>query len=118
MRRMLWPYAHPPSCLKQQPRLSIPRVPFFASHLCHDGPQLAALDRRCAAAEAATTALVVATRAAVDRPGPGHVYAPLLTRTEDGQGRGGGSRVALHGGVPDASSSPGGRHSVLCYGRG
>ena len=25
---------------------------------------------------------------------------------------------ALHGGVPDASSSPGGRHSVLCHGRG
>ena len=40
---------------------------------------------------AATTALVVATRAAVDRCGPGHVPTPLSpTGTEDGQGRGGG----------------------------
>ena len=73
-----------------------------------DGPQLAAHYRSCAAAKAATTALVVATRAAVDRCGPGHVQAPLRpTGTEDGQGRGGGSRDALHGGVEDASSPAG-----------
>ena len=32
--------------------------------------------------------------------------------TDDGKGRGGGSRDALHGHVPDASPSPGGRHPV------
>ena len=47
--------------------------------------------------KAGTTALVVATRAAVDRCGPGHVSAPLLTRTEEGQGQRGGERVVLHG---------------------
>ena len=56
--------------------------------LC-DGPWLAARDRSCSASERATTACCLAARAAVDRPGPGHVYAPLLKRTEvDGQGRG------------------------------
>ena len=40
---------------------------------------------------------------------PGHVQAPLRpTGTEDGKVRGGGSRDALHGDVPGASSSPGG----------
>ena len=38
-----------------------------------------------------------ATRGAVDRCGPGHVVAPLLTRTEEGQGRGGGEQAELHG---------------------
>ena len=43
------------------------------------------------AAEAAPSALVVATRAADGRCGPGHVYPPLSpTGTEDGQGQGGG----------------------------
>ena len=51
---------------------------------------------------------MVATRAAVDRPGPGHVVAPLLTRTEEGQGQGGGERVELHGQGPEDSSSPAG----------
>ena len=44
-------------------------------------------DRSCAAAKAATIALVVATRATVDRCSLGHVQAPLRpTETEDGQG--------------------------------
>ena len=46
---------------------------------------------------------MVATRAAVDRCDPGHVYPPLsLTGTEDGQGQGGGLRDELHGEDPDA----------------
>ena len=44
---------------------------------------------------------MVAARAAVDRCGPGHVVAPLLTRTEEGQGRG-GVRGEVHGQVPGA----------------
>ena len=67
------------------------------------GPQRATQDRSCSASKAATTALVVATRAAVDRCGPGNVVAPLLTRTEEGQGQGGGQRVALHGQGPEES---------------
>ena len=51
---------------------------------------------------------MVATRAAVDRCGPGHVVAPLLTRIEEGQGLGGGERAELHGDDPDDSSSPAG----------
>ena len=58
------------------------------------------------------------TRAAVDRPGPGHVYAPLLKTTEDGQGRGVGERVQQHGDDPEDPHSPGGRHPALCFGRG
>ena len=42
------------------------------------------------AAEAAPTALVVATRAAVGCCGPGHVFAPQRTALEDGQGPGRG----------------------------
>ena len=53
---------------------------------------------------------MVATRAAVDRCGPGHVAPPLSpTGTEEGQGRGGGFRVQLCGEDPEASPSPGGR---------
>ena len=53
-------------------------------------------------------------RASERRNGPGRDVAPHRpTGTEDGQGRGGGSRDALHGDGPDASSSPGGRHRVL-----
>ena len=52
---------------------------------------------------------MVATRAAVDRCGPGHVATPLSpTGTEDGQGRGGGFRIELCGEDPEASPSPGG----------
>ena len=41
---------------------------------------------KCAAAhERCSTALVVATRAAVDRCGPGHVHAPQRTAPEEGQ---------------------------------
>ena len=65
-----------------------------------------------------TTACCLAARAAVDRPGPGHVYAPLLKRTEDGQGRGVGERVELHGDDLEDPHSPGGRYPVLCHGRG
>ena len=58
---------------------------------------------------AAQRPLVVATRAAVDRCVPGHVYPPLIpTGTEEGQGRGGGERVELHGQGPENSSSPAG----------
>ena len=71
-----------------------------------DGPQRAAQDRSCSASQAATTAFMVATRAAVDRCGPGNVVVPLLTRTEEGWDRGGGERVALHGQGPEDSSSP------------
>ena len=78
-------------------------------------PIMSAAQRR----RAATTALVVATRAAVDRCGPGHVAPPLSpTGTEEGQGRGGGFRVELYGEDPEASPSPGGRHRVLSVGRG
>ena len=71
------------------------RAHFSLCVTCHDGPQLAARRRSCPAAKAATTALVVATREAADRCGPGHVPAPLSpTGTDDGQGRGGGSRGA------------------------
>ena len=45
---------------------------------------------------------MVATRAAVDCCGPGHVVTPLSpTGTEEGQGWGGGERVALHGQGPE-----------------
>ena len=56
------------------------------------------------AAKRATTARCLEARAAADRHGPGRVYAPLLTRTEDGQGRGrgGGVREEVHGRVPEA----------------
>ena len=58
--------------------------------------------------KAATTALVVATRAAVDRCGPGHVHSPLSpTGSEEGQGQGGGERGAQHGRGPEDSSSAG-----------
>ena len=64
---------------------------------------------RSSAKKAATTALVVATRAAADRCGPGHVVTSLRpTGTEEGQGRGGGERVAPHGQGPEDSSSPAG----------
>ena len=47
---------------------------------------------------------MVATRATVDRCGPGHVAPPLSpTGTEEGQGRGGGFRVELCGEDPEAS---------------
>ena len=45
------------------------------------------------AAEAAPTALVVATRAAVGGCGPGHVLAPQRTALDDGQGQGGGREL-------------------------
>ena len=61
----------------------------------------------------ATTACCLAARAAVDRPGPGHVYAPLLKRTEDGQGRGVGERVELHGDDPEDPHSPGAQHFAM-----
>ena len=57
----------------QQQQASIPSVPIlFVCVTFHDGLQRVALHRRCSAAQAATTALVVATRAAaVDRCGLG-----------------------------------------------
>ena len=51
---------------------------------------------------------MVATRAAVDRCSPGNGDAPFVTRTEEGQGQGGGERVALHGKGPEDSSFPAG----------
>ena len=84
------------------------RAHFLCVCTFSDGPQRAAQDRSCSASQAATTALMVATLAAVDRCGPGHVVAPLLTKTEEGQGRGGGERYEVHGQVPDDSSSPAG----------
>ena len=77
-------------------KASIPSVPIsfvFA---------LVTMDLSGQPSTAATTALVVATRAAVDRCGPGHVLAPLLTRTEKGQGRAGADKG------PEDSSSPAG----------
>ena len=72
--------------------------PFFLFASLFHGPQRAAQFRSCTAAEAATTALVVATRAAVDRWGPGHVVTPLRpTGTEEGPGRGVGERDELQG---------------------
>ena len=65
-----------------------------------------------AEAAAATTALVVATRAAVDRCGPGHVPAPQRTAPGDGQGRGGESD-ALHGEVPEQPTPPAGALPVV-----
>ena len=77
-----------------------------ASLVLCDVLQLAARHRRCPATEAATTALVVTTRAAVDCCGPGHVYPPLgPTGTEDGQG-GREVRVEPHGEVPEEPPSP------------
>ena len=75
-------------------KASIPSVPItFVFAPVHDGPQRAAFHRSCSASQAATTALVVATRAAVDRCGPGHVHSPLSpTGTADGHGGGGGAR--------------------------
>ena len=59
-----------------------------------DGPKLAARHRSCPATEGATTACCLAARAAVDRPGPCRVFAPLSsTETGDGKGRGGGREL-------------------------
>ena len=58
---------------------------------------------------AATAQAVPSPRAPERRNGPGRVYAPHFKRSEEGQGPGGGSRDALLGHVPDASSSPGSR---------
>ena len=72
-------------------------MPFLRVTFVH-GPQRAAQFRSCTAKKAATAALVVATRAAVDRCGPGHVVTPLRpTGTEEGQGGGVGERDILHG---------------------
>ena len=57
-------------------------------------------------AKEATTARCLEARAAVDRHGPGRVFAPLLTRTEDGQGRGAGARDELFGHDPGPPSLP------------
>ena len=54
------------------------RAHFFCVCTCHDGPQRAAQIRSCSATQAATTALVVATRAAVDRCSPRHCSPPQL----------------------------------------
>ena len=83
-------------------KASIPkRCPFFVRSL-FDGPQRAAHGWWSRlAAEAAPSALVVATRAADGRCGPGHVYPPLSpTGTEDGQGQW-GARVEVHGRAPE-----------------
>ena len=69
-------------------------------------------DWSCTAKKAAMTALMVATGAAVDRCGLGHVVAPFLTRTEEGLGRG-GERVAFQGQGPEDSSSPAGALQVV-----
>ena len=73
-------------------KTSIPRVPFFCGTF-HGGHWLAANYRSCSAAQAATTAFVVATRAAVDRCGPCRVCAPQRAGEE--------VRVEAHGEVPE-----------------
>ena len=61
---------------QQQPGVYPKRAHSFCCVTFSDGPQRAAQDRSCSASKAATTALMVATRAAVDRCGPGLVVAP------------------------------------------
>ena len=64
-------------------QLSTLKVAFFFVEIFSDGCRRAG---SCPATEAATTALVVATREADGGCGAGHVSAPLCpTRTEDGQ---------------------------------
>ena len=64
---------------------SIPRAPnLFVCVTSHDGPQLADRHRSCPAAKAATTALVVATRAAVDRCGHVDTTQPYGDRRRPG----------------------------------
>ena len=60
------------------------------------------------AAKRATTARCLDARSAVDRQGPGRVYAPHLKRSEDGQAQRGGERVAVHGEVLGDLPSPAG----------
>ena len=67
---------------------------------CDDGKR-AARFRSCTATEAATAPLMAETSADDCRNGSGREYAPLLTRTEDCQGRGVGARVELHGDGPE-----------------
>ena len=76
---------------KQQQQASVPSVPLsFVRSLSRWTP--AAAHECCSAAQAATTALVVVTRGAVDRCGPGHVPAPQRTAPEDSQGQAGRTR--------------------------
>ena len=64
--------------------------------------------------ETATTALAVATRAAVDRCGRGHVSAPLSpTGTEDGQDWGGGEQETNDAPRRQKAPSPGSRPGIL-----
>ena len=95
-------------------RLSIPSVPIlFVCVTCEMDPSG---QHRSGAAQRRKQR---ATRAAVDLCGPGHVATPLSpTGTEEGQGWGGGFRVELYGEDPEASPSPGDRHSALSDGRG
>ena len=62
---------------------------------------------------------MVASRAAVDRCGPGHVYPPLSpSGTEDGQGRGGGAQGQARGATTtEAPSSPAGALPAVRRGR-
>ena len=80
MTTVLWIHTFVESSEQQQQQASIPSVPtsLCASPVLRDGRQLAARHRSCSASERATTACCLAARAAVDRPGPGHVYAPLF----------------------------------------
>ena len=75
------------------------RVPFVFS--CHLSKQLHAVDNGCRqrhgsrSKAAATAQAVPVSRTPERRDGPGRIYAPHLKRSEEGQGRGGGSRDAL-----------------------
>ena len=77
------------------------RVPFVFS--CHLSKQLYAVDNGCRQRHgsrskvAATAQAVPSPRTLERRSGPDRVYAPHLKRSEEGKGRGGGSRDALHG---------------------
>ena len=100
-----------PWCFGVNPRLLLgeattgvypKRAHFFCVCTYHDGPQRAAFHGCCSASEAATTAHVVATRAAVGRCGPGHVVTPLRpSGTEECQGQGVGKRDELFGEDPE-----------------
>ena len=67
----------------------------------------------CSAAKKATTARCLVARAAIDRRGPGRVYAPLLKRTEDGPGRGVGTRRSTRPSSGSTSQEPSTQHFFL-----
>ena len=102
------PQQRQPQPQPQQPQQpgGYPKSFFLFVAPFHDG-SLRAAHERCSAKKAATSALMVATRAADDRCGLGHVVTPLRpTGKEEGQGRGVGERDEPHGENPEDPHSP------------